>query len=162
MGWKDHNNKNVELADFLAEYGQEGRIPFIGTDSKTIGKKTRFTTVFVLYKQGKGGVYIDYTVKEDKPHNLYQKLLKETWYSITAALAIMEIDPSIQADFLEIHIDVNDNPKHKSGKYRGELMGMVLGQGFRCESKPKSWAATTLADKISRNPNKLYIGKGEK
>jgi len=162
MGWKDHNNKEVSMKDFLANNAGKGKIPYIGTDSKTIGKKTRYTTVFVYYSPGKGGVYVDNTIKEDRPKSLYQKLLKETWYSISAALEIMEIDPKITPEILEVHIDVNNNPKHKSGKYRGELMGMVLAQGFKCESKPNSWAATTLADKISRNPNKFFIKKGEK
>jgi predicted RNase H-related nuclease YkuK (DUF458 family) len=159
MGWKDHNNKEVKMGEFLAKYADQGRKPFIGTDSKTIGNKTRYCTVFVYYLQGRGAVYVDNTIKEDKPNSLYQKLLKETWYSIQAAMEIMEIDPSITPELLEVHIDVNDNPKHKSGRYRGELMGMVLAQGFECKSKPHSWAATTIADKISRNPNKLYINK---
>jgi predicted RNase H-related nuclease YkuK (DUF458 family) len=162
MAWKDHNNKTVDLAEFLAKYKGQGRKPFIGTDSKTIGNKTRFTTVFVYYLEGRGGVYIDHTVKEDRPKSLYQKLFKETWYSIETALEVMEIDPSITPEVLEVHIDVNDNPKHSSGRYRGELMGLVLGQGFKCESKPNSWAATTLADKISRNPNKLFINRKSK
>jgi len=158
MSWKDHNKKSVDLAEFLAKYKGENRRPYIGTDSQTTGNKTRYTTVFVYHDVGYGGTYIERTLKEDAPKSLYQQLLKETWFSITAALEVMEIDPDIKPELLEVHIDVNNEPEHKSSRYRGELMGMVLAQGFKCESKPNSWAATTIADKISRNPNKIFVG----
>ena len=40
---------------------------------------------------------------------------------------------------------------HKSSAYVQELVGLVVGQGFKALIKPESWAATHAADHVVRS-----------
>jgi Ribonuclease H-like len=45
--------------------------------------------------------------------------------------------------------------KHKSSAYVQELVGLVVGQGFKALIKPEAWAATHAADHVVRTHGKL-------
>ena len=49
-----------------------------------------------------------------------------------------------------IHVDANSDERWKSSDYVHDLIGMVVGQGFRCKIKPNAWAAMSVADKHSK------------
>jgi len=148
--WKRFHGKQTSIAEFINSVKGEGRNIIIGTDSQT-SEETKYTTAIVFYKPRKGASCIYRTEKQRKPHSLHEQLSRETWLSIGAALEIMEACPEIVTEVVNIHLDVNDNPKHASSKYKSELIGTVVGQGFQCEVKPNSWVATHIADHIVRN-----------
>lgn len=56
---------------------------------------------------------------------------------------------------LTVHIDANPVVAHKSSQYVQELVGLVLGQGFKALIKPESWAASHAADHVVRSQEKL-------
>jgi hypothetical protein len=51
---------------------------------------------------------------------------------------------------LTVHIDANPVVAHKSSAYVQELVGLVVGQGFKALIKPESWAASHAADHVVR------------
>jgi predicted RNase H-related nuclease YkuK (DUF458 family) len=56
---------------------------------------------------------------------------------------------------LTVHIDANPVVAHKSSLYVQELVGLVVGQGFKALIKPESWAASHAADHVVRAHGKL-------
>jgi predicted RNase H-related nuclease YkuK (DUF458 family) len=56
---------------------------------------------------------------------------------------------------LSVHIDANPEPRHRSSEFVQELVGMVMGQGFKAIIKPDAYAASHAADWIVRHLGKL-------
>jgi predicted RNase H-related nuclease YkuK (DUF458 family) len=79
--------------------------------------------------------------------SLRERLTKEVWRSLEIAMLLPEHD-------LTVHIDANPSEKHMSSRYLQELVGMVVGQGFKALWKPDSWAATHAADHVVRTKGK--------
>jgi predicted RNase H-related nuclease YkuK (DUF458 family) len=79
--------------------------------------------------------------------NLKQRLLNEVMYAVNVATELLD---AIGDRHLEIHLDVNPNPKHKSSIAVKEALGYVTGSGFIGKVKPCSWAATHAADHVAR------------
>jgi predicted RNase H-related nuclease YkuK (DUF458 family) len=127
---------------------------YIGADSiryKKNGKWfAKYSTVIVLHIDSKHGCKIFHN-SVDLPDygNLKQRLLTEVGYAIEVATQIIDI---IGDRHLEVHIDVNPNPKHKSSVAIKEALGYVKGSlGIDAIPKPNSWAATHAADHMVRH-----------
>jgi len=126
---------------------------YIGCDSIVFTKNKRkfakYTTVIVVHKDSKHGCKI-FHFSETLPEygSLRQRLITEVSYATTAALAITEV---LGERHLEIHLDINPNPKHKSNVAVKEALGYVMGTlGLQAKIKPQSWAATHAADHCVR------------
>lgn len=125
---------------------------YIGTDSQVISKrkKARYSTVIILHKDSKHGcqIFYDSVVLPDYG-NLRQRLMTEVGYAIGAASEILD---SLDGRHLEVHIDVNPDPKHKSNIAVKEAIGYVRGSlGIDPKIKPHSWAAAHCADHVVRH-----------
>lgn len=127
---------------------------YIGCDSIRFKKNgqwwAKYSTVIIVHKDSKHGCQI-YHQTEDMPDygNLKQRLLTEVQYAVSAALEVMDV---IGDRRLEIHLDVNPNPKHKSNVAVKEALGWVRGSlGIDAQIKPYSWAATHAADHVVRH-----------
>ena len=72
--------------------------------------------------------------------------LLEVWKSVDLGL---QLSPIVVGD-LTVHVDANPVVSHRSSAYVQELVGLVVGQGFRALIKPDSWAATHAADHLVR------------
>lgn len=139
----------ITLERFLNHHVNGNRVIYIGTDSKTM-QQTKFSTVLVCYTPGQGGVILRRSRREAKIHSLQERLWKEAWYSVQLAMEVGELlKPDVD---IEIHLDVNSNELHRSGKYAPALVGLVTSQGFSCRIKPEAWCATSIADRLVRNP----------
>ena len=53
----------------------------------------------------------------------------------------LQASPIVKGD-LTVHIDANPVVAHKSRQCVQELVGLVVGQGFKALIKPESWAAS--------------------
>jgi predicted RNase H-related nuclease YkuK (DUF458 family) len=139
---------NDFVMDCVKANGGE-KIVHVGTDSLQTGRFTQFVTVLVILTPMKGG-RVAYT-REVVPRitSLRERLNKEVWKSLGVA---MDLPDSLD---LTIHIDANPSEKHMSSKYLQELVGLVVGQGFKALWKPDSWAATHAADHVVRIKGKL-------
>jgi len=152
MNFKDGQNNLVSISDILTSIEDISKFQlFIGTDSQ-IKKKERkvvYATCVVLYKIGKGGRVFTSRHKTKIPNSLKERLAAEVWRSLEVAIALSGagIDPKMN---VVIHVDVNKSTKFKSGNYQQELVSMVVGQGFKCQIKPDSFVASTVADRFAK------------
>lgn len=168
MKWK-RNEKLIEepIVDYLeklfdAELARGRTLKVsVGTDSQKAGKLTyKFATVILITTSedlgggivvGRGGMIVAATYYHDfKQHNSKELVNErmifevgksvEVAYEIAALLDLYEIK-------LEIHADINPDPKHDSNKALQQAVGYILGMGYDFKVKPDAWAASTAADK---------------
>lgn len=144
MRWKTLTGVAIgdSILDFVTEAAKNGQAVHIGTDSLQAGRYTLFTTVVVILTPGKGG-RVAYS-KNIVPRiaSLRERLLKETAASVDLGLQLTGIVPGD----LTIHLDVNSDARHRSNAHVSELVGYVVGQGFKALIKPQAWAASHCAD----------------
>jgi len=122
---------------------------FVGTDSqiRKKEKKVTYATCVVLYKKGKGGrIFISKETKKI-PNSLKERLAMEVWKSLETSMEFIKLKENLP---ITIHVDVNKSKKFKSGEYVQELSSLVTSQGFKCEVKPDSWCAQSIADRYSK------------
>ncbi|MBK7882930.1 MAG: hypothetical protein IPJ81_03220 [Chitinophagaceae bacterium] len=119
----------------------------IGTDSQVKGKVTEFATVIVFIRKGKGGfIYICNEVTHTKM-SIKERMLMEVAKSIEISYALCEIFTLYKVD-MEVHADINTNPKFKSNDALKEAMGYITGMGFAFKAKPNAFASSSCANKI--------------
>jgi predicted RNase H-related nuclease YkuK (DUF458 family) len=131
----------------LASDGGE-RTVHIGTDSLQRGRMTQFVTVLAILTPGKGGRAAYRREVRPRIESLRERLMREVWLSVSLGLELTRVVPA--GIEMQIHIDANPVPKHRSSRYVQELVGMAVSQGFRAVIKPESWAATHTADRVVR------------
>ena len=143
--WRSYDGKNIiDIDEFIAK--NQEKFFFIGTDSQNYTKHRycNFTSVLIAYGLGKGGNVILHRDRTAFMPHLRQRLLMEAMRSLEVAMYTSKRVPSNSV--IEIHLDVNQNLKFKSGQYKDELVGMVAAQGFRAITKPDAFAASKVAD----------------
>jgi predicted RNase H-related nuclease YkuK (DUF458 family) len=154
--WKTLKEDRVDdIAAFVARACRDGQPVHVGTDSLQTGRHTQFVTVVVILNPGKGGraAYVREIVPRIR--SLRERLLLETWKSVELGL---QLSPAIPGE-LSVHIDANPLPKHSSSAHVHELVGLVVGQGFKALIKPDSWCATHAADHVVRHQGKLPLSR---
>ncbi len=145
--WKTLNEvKIADILQFVSDATRDGQSVHVGTDSLQRGRLTQFVTVVVILTPRKGG-RVAYR-KETVPRiaSLRERLLQEVWKSVDLGL---QLSPLVPGE-LTVHIDANPVVAHKSSAYVQELVGLVVGQGFKALIKPDSWAASHAADHAVR------------
>ena len=150
--WKTLTGTRIpDILQFVADASRAGQAVHIGTDSLQTGRLTQFVTVVVILTPRKGG-RVAYR-RENVPRipSLRERLLTEVWKSVDLGL---RCSPLVEGD-LTVHIDANPVVAHKSSAYVQELVGLVVGQGFKALIKPRSWAASCCADHIVRSGGKV-------
>jgi predicted RNase H-related nuclease YkuK (DUF458 family) len=151
--WMKMDGKKVELIPevkaLLALPGE--REVHVGSDSQQVGSQTEFVTVIVILEKGKGGRAFYVKSKEPRVRSLRERLMKEVWTSVTVGLELNAMVPETVG--LTIHIDANPDVKFRSSDHIKELVGMVVGQGFKTLMKPESWAAAHVADHVVKHKN---------
>ena len=143
--WRSYDGRRaVDVGQFLSDHKDE--MFFIGTDSQNYSKKKTcvFTTVLIAYRMGRGGNIVTHRHKVPYMDALRQRLLMEAMLSLEVGWYLDTKVP--KKSIIGIHLDVNQSLKYKSGQYKDELVGMVMGQGFTALCKPDSWAASSVAD----------------
>jgi len=127
---------------------------YIGADSIRFKRKdghwyAKYSTVIILHMDSKHGARIFHKNIEMRDFgNLRQRLISEVGFAIEAATAILDV---LGERKLEIHLDINPNPKYKSNVAVKEALGYVKGTlGIDAKIKPDSFAATHAADHVVR------------
>ena len=149
--WKTLGEIKIpDIVEFVAEASRAGQAVHLGTDSLQSGRFTQFVTVVVILTPGKGGRVAYRREIVRRITSLRERLLKEVWQSMDLGL---QFSPIVKGD-LTVHIDANPVVAHKSSQYVQELVGLVVGQGFKALIKPESWAASHAADHVVRSQGK--------
>ena len=110
----------------------------------------KYSTVIVVHLDSKRGCKL-FHESVDLPDygNLKQRLLNEVMYAITAATEVIDV---VGDRHIEVHLDINPNPAHKSNVAVKEALGYVKGQlGLDAVIKPHAFAATHAADHLVRH-----------
>jgi predicted RNase H-related nuclease YkuK (DUF458 family) len=175
MQWK-RNGKLIEenLVDYLEnlfdEQLEKKRIlkVSIGTDSQKISKTLyKFATVILITTQedlgggvivGRGGMILASTYSHDflkknvdgrqrDKELVNERMVFEVGKSIEVATQVAELLDLYEIP-LEIHADINPNPKWESNKALQSAVGYILGMGYEFKIKPEAWASSCGADKL--------------
>jgi predicted RNase H-related nuclease YkuK (DUF458 family) len=150
--WKTLNEVKIpDILQFVRDASKDDQAVHVGTDSLQSGRHTQFVTVVVILTPGKGGRVAYRREAGPRITSLRERLLKEVWKSVDLGL---QFSPIVNGD-LTVHIDANPVVVHKSSQYVQELVGLVVGQGFKALIKPESWAATHAADHVVRAHGKF-------
>ena len=149
-----------EVAERIVEYikaeDKEYEIA-VGTDSMTYDK-TQFALAITVHRLNTGGIYFYkkfYSEKFEK-FQLFEKLYFETDISLQTSRILLDamaekgidIENSQHKVRFIVHVDVGNYGRTKD--YIQALVGMVHSYGYDCEIKPNSYAASSIADKLSK------------
>ena len=145
----------LEAAKLAIEQSSQQSSVYVGCDSIRHRKKdkqwyAKYSTVIIVHMDSNKGCRLFYdTVDLPDYGNLKQRLLMEVQLAVAAATEIIDV---LGDRHLEIHIDVNPNPKHKSNVAVKEALSWVKGSlNIDAKIKPHSFAATHAADHAVRH-----------
>ena len=119
----------------------------IGTDSQVKGRVTDFATVVVFLRKGKGGFMYILPEASVLKMSVKQRMLEEVAKSIEVAYHLCSVFSRFGVD-MEIHADINTNPKFKSNDALKDAMGYILGMDFAFRAKPDAFASSSCANKV--------------
>ncbi len=146
----------VIIKEFIDQDPESDYALTIGTDSELRLSKNKeqhleFITAIVIHRKGKGGKYFWKRTCAKKVKTLREKIYQEVLLSLETAHKIVPVlrtklsGPSNKYE-LEIHIDVGE--KGDTREMIREVVGIVTGSGFIAKTKPFSYAASNIADKL--------------
>lgn len=139
--------KDMEDVKEFIKSTSERTAVYVGCDSRQVRDKTVFVTVVVVHIDSCRGAKIFWrTERVKRIRSLRQRLMEEVSRAVFMALEISEV---IGNRPFEVHLDINPNPEHNSSVILKEAIGYVLAQGLKPVVKPRSIAATTVADYIT-------------
>ena len=155
MVWRKFNGDNIHQPIFqtvesaiIREKNNGHHLKVcIGTDSQVKGDETEFATVIVILREGKGGFMFINNDKTKYIHSIKERMLLEVAKSIEIAYELCSLFTKYDVD-MEVHADINTNPKFKSNDALREAMGYIIGMGFAFKAKPEAFASSSCADKI--------------
>lgn len=125
----------------------------VGTDSQSFANYTKLVNVIVVRINNRGGFFFYDCEYVSLMKSLHDKLVTETLKSIETAYALlMELKKSnmeiIREQKIIIHSDIGVNGP--TNKLINEIVGWITASGFDCEIKPQSFAASSVANKLSK------------
>lgn len=168
MKWNrvKHGPINGSIVDYLMglfdeEMAKGNKLKVcIGTDSQKSGKGYKFATVIIieiktpmgLEKDGttsyKGcGAMVVSTSKYEPYMGINERMIKEVEATVEVGYEIFELLDLYEIE-LELHADINQNPKHKSNTALNSAIGYMSGIPCKIRVKPEAYAASNGADKL--------------
>ena len=128
----------------------------IGTDSQNFSD-TKMVSVVAMICERHGGIFFYEITHQDLIRNIKQKLQTETAESLTLAgklIDLMEKDEKYLSMYTEclfaIHVDAGNSEKGKTKMLIPELVGWVRACGYNVKTKPESFVASSIADRLSK------------
>lgn len=127
----------------------------IGTDSQNFDY-TKEVSVIAVICEGHGGIFFYKIQARDRITDVRTKLRVETGDSLDIAEHLINIleTEGYEEVFLNtsftIHIDAGYSDNGRTKELIPELVGWVKAMGYDAKVKPESYAASGIADKISK------------
>jgi predicted RNase H-related nuclease YkuK (DUF458 family) len=119
----------------------------VGSDSQAYKSHVEYATVIVVLREGKGGFMFMTNYKGTKHIGIKERMLKEVSMSVEVTYSICDLLDTYNVD-LEVHADINTDPKFQSNVALKDAMGYILGMGFVFKAKPYAFASSSCADKV--------------
>jgi len=155
MVWKRFNGEELsedileEVSKVITkEYESGNKLKVcIGTDSQVKGLVTDFATVIVFLREKKGAFMFIQQERTREKMSIKRRMLSEVQRSIDIAYSLCTILDQYNIG-LEVHADINTDPKFKSNQALHEAMGYILGMGFVFKAKPEAFASSACANRM--------------
>ena len=141
----------MPLADYIRSMVQSEQLDgytlrvCVGTDSQQYTRHTEFASVVVIYRVGHGGSMLMRRFRETRQMTLRERLMHEVALSIDIAWQLMEPLRTLGAA-VEVHADINEDPRFPSHIAYQEARGYVRGMGLTFRAKPDAFASSCCAD----------------
>lgn len=167
MKWKKSDNYiNEPIVDYLSKIfddeiakGHKLKVS-VGTDSQKDGRRYKFATVILITTSadlgggiivGRGGIVVAATYyhefKQKNKELVNERMVFEVGKSVEAAYDIAPLLDLYDIK-LEIHADINPDPKWESNKALQQAVGYILGMGYDFKVKPDAYSASHCADHL--------------
>jgi predicted RNase H-related nuclease YkuK (DUF458 family) len=154
MGWKTYSGMPIEetlpsaVEKVLKSFKEQQKAIkiCIGTDSQVKGLVIDMATVIVFQVIGNGGFMYVNKQKIRQKMSMRERMMTEVGASIQTAYEISDIVTAYGVE-MEIHADINTDPKHQSHQAYSDAMGYTKGMGYVFKSKPDAFASSVCADK---------------
>ena len=141
--WRSLSGKPIsDIVGTVKSLLHDAHVVHVGTDSQQYGYHTNFVTVVAVVNPGMGGLVFYQRNRTPRTQSLAHRLFQEAEMSLGAACALND---AIAHDIV-VHVDANEDLRHRSSRYVRALAGMVVGHGFQVRVKPNAWCATHVAD----------------
>ena len=145
------------IAEYIAKDPNREYDITIGTDSQN-HTQTKMVEVIAIHNVGHGGIYFYYTEYIRKIRSIKEKIMEETSRSLMNAngfidnLAIELINYDIDIDEINLHFCIHCDIGHrgKTSNLIKEIVNWVHAMGYDCSIKPDSYAASGIANKITK------------
>lgn len=128
----------------------------IGTDSQNFSD-TKMVSVIAVVAEGHGGIFFYEISRIPLIQNISLKLQTETAASLELAQKLVELLESgskykemYDECPISIHVDAGNSEKGKTKALIPQLVGWVKASGYDAKTKPESFVASTIADRISK------------
>jgi len=138
-----------DIINFMEEEPSARYKLIIGTDSQTRSDMC-FVTAIIVHRVGTGGRYY-YNRKITKLiRNLRQKIYTETSLSLDVVGKLKhELDKTQYKDMdVEIHVDIGQHGETR--ELIREVVGWVMGSGYKVKIKPNACGASKVADRYTK------------
>lgn len=146
----------LKIKEYISNEPLESKI-YIGTDSVTRKKNGEwladYYTVVVVHKNGKNGCKIFGEIETEKDFNANKKkptfrLMNEVYRVSSTYLELADV---IGKREVELHLDLNADPKHVSNLVVSQAIGYIKGTcNIIPMIKPDAFAASYAADRLGR------------
>lgn len=145
------------LRSFVKKHGEQNLYKItIGTDSQNFDK-TKVVVVIAAHCVGHGGIFFYQVQKVPRIDNVKQKITYETTQSLEVAQSLLDaLDELRDAEgwnyekYLSFAIHVDAGKDGKSSVTIPSITAWVRACGWDVETKPNSYAASTIANRISK------------
>lgn len=119
----------------------------IGTDSQEQKHGIDMATVVVFLRERRGGFMLVENSWIKEKISIKERMIREVAKSINVAYNLCNVLDRYGIE-LEVHVDINTDPKFKSNTALSEAMGYIKGMGYVFKAKPEAFASTSCADRF--------------
>ncbi len=138
-----------ELFSFIKEEPSFHYNLAIGTDSERHNEEDEFVSAIIIHRFGRGGRYFWRRVYLPRSRTMRERIYNEVLFSLSIAQELVKRLKSWANKFdfsLEIHVDIGLNGPTKAMVQ--EVINLVKGNGFKVKTKPESFGASNVADRL--------------
>ena len=119
----------------------------IGTDSQEHKSGVEFATVIVFLRERSGGFMLIENTRLTAKISIKERMITEVGKSIEIAYKLCDMLDRHNVE-LEVHADINTDPKFKSNTALSEAMGYIKSMGYVFKAKPDAFASSSCADRF--------------
>ncbi|MGQ9513064.1 ribonuclease H-like YkuK family protein [Thermodesulfitimonas sp.] len=144
------NEMMTDIIEFIRGLPTSAYKIIIGSDSQVIHGETLFITAVIVHRLGKGARYFYRKRTQRKVRSLRQRIFLETSLSLEIGGMVTQAlnTAGLEDQKIEIHIDVGNHGETR--ELIREVVGMVVGSGFKAKIKPEAYGASTVADRHTK------------